>query len=153
MTNPSEMVLFLVWAVLGFIVLEVGAGYLHRYVFHGFLWRIHQSHHRPARGRMFEWNDVFAVIFASVPMALMMTAPSVLNSPQFAMGAGMTVHGLIYFVIHDLMTHNRWMPLQPRSRLARYWVQAHRIHHQKVTPEGQGPWGLFFVRIPGSPKI
>jgi beta-carotene 3-hydroxylase len=141
----DQVFYFSVWACLGFAILELGASLLHQKIFHGFLWRIHESHHRPVRGRIFELNDLFAVFFAAIPMALMVTSPSVLGSAQFALGAGMTVHGVAYFVIHDLMTHRRWFALNPKGRFARAWVQAHRVHHQRVDQEGQGPWGLFFI--------
>ena len=149
MVQLHNVLHFLVWAVFGFVAFELGAGLLHKYAFHGFLWRIHESHHRPVRGQLFERNDLFAVLFAALPISLMMTSSSV-QSAQFAVGAGITFHGALYFVIHDLMTHHRWFPMRPRGRWAQFLVQAHRIHHQKVTPEGQGPWGLFLVRLPKS---
>ena len=136
---------FILWSALGFILIETGSALLHKYVFHGFLWSLHESHHRPARDRLFEKNDVFALIFAAIPIWLMVGSPSVLDSPRFAIGAGITLHGLFYFVLHDLMTHRRWWPMNPRGRMISSIVQAHRVHHQKSTAEGQGPWGLFFV--------
>jgi beta-carotene 3-hydroxylase len=136
---------FLCWVGAGFFLIEVGSGMLHKYLFHGVLWFLHESHHRPRRDRLLEENDVFAVIFALIPLWLMTGSPSVLDSPRFAIGAGITLHGFFYFILHDLMTHRRWWPLNPRGRWIAAIVQAHRVHHQKASREGQGPWGLFFV--------
>ena len=146
MTDWYPWGVFAAWVVVGFVLIEVGAGWLHKYVFHGFLWSIHESHHRPRRGRVFEANDVFALIFAAIPMWLMLGSSSVLDSPRFAIGAGITLHGFAYFILHDLMTHRRWWGVRPPGNWAQGVVQGHRVHHQKATPKGQGPWGLFFVR-------
>ena len=50
--------------ILGaFLFMEFMAWFTHKYVMHGFLWILHKDHHI-RDGRKFEWNDLFAVIFA-----------------------------------------------------------------------------------------
>ena len=49
--------------IAGFLFMEFMAWFTHKYVMHGFLWVLHKDHHI-RDGRKFEWNDVFAVIFA-----------------------------------------------------------------------------------------
>lgn len=136
---------FLFFAALGFAAIEFGSAWLHRHLFHGILWRIHETHHRAPRGVHLEWNDLFAMVFGGIPMALMMMAPSVTDSAQFAFGAGMTFYGAIYFVIHDLMVHRRWGAIEPRGTWIKRVVQGHRVHHQTTKPEGQGPFGLLYL--------
>ena len=49
---------------LGTLAGMEGVAYVaHKYVMHGFLWSLHESHHRPRAG-VFEKNDWFAAIFA-----------------------------------------------------------------------------------------
>ena len=58
-------------AFLGtFIAMEGVAWSNHKYIMHGFLWSLHESHHKPRKGR-FELNDFFFVFYASVAMVLM----------------------------------------------------------------------------------
>ena len=63
----------------------------------------------------------------------------------FAAGIGMTLYGFLYFWIHDGLAHKRWSPPRfLRPRWAEIVKKNHRIHHQKATKDGQGPYGLFF---------
>ena len=45
----STLVPFALLAAVAFVAMEVLAYVLHRWVFHGPLWRIHRTHHDPAR--------------------------------------------------------------------------------------------------------
>jgi beta-carotene 3-hydroxylase len=96
-------------AVVVFIALFVGAllameavAYLtHKYLMHGPLWFLHRSHHVPHAG-WFEWNDVFAVLFAT-PSILFIHAGVRDGSWMLPVGLGMTGYGLIYFLFHDVV--------------------------------------------------
>ena len=55
--------------VLTVIAMEVFAIVAHKYVMHGFGWGWHRSHHEPRTG-WFEKNDLYAVVFAGVAIAL-----------------------------------------------------------------------------------
>ena len=137
----ASLMSILLWACIGFLSIETGGALIHKFLFHGPLWFIHSSHHRPKRGQILELNDLFAVAFSLLPIWLMMGSSSV-ETPRFAVGLGMTVHGAAYFILHDLMTHRRWWPLNPVGESARKIVRHHRVHHQRVDRAGQGPWGL-----------
>jgi beta-carotene 3-hydroxylase len=122
---------------------------LHRYLFHGVLWPIHRTHHRPGKAR-FELNDVFSLSFALVAVALLLEgAPLPLESWSVGLGAGMSAYGLAYFLLHDLLTHRRfglgrgWAARAPRpvARLA----EAHRRHHRSFEKTGLPPYGFLNV--------
>jgi len=49
---------------IGFLGIELLAALIHRYLMHGPLWWIHQSHHKSKGG--WEMNDWFAVLFATL---------------------------------------------------------------------------------------
>ena len=46
-----------------FAAMEGIAYLMHKYLMHGALWVLHESHHRPRQG-VFERNDLFGVFFA-----------------------------------------------------------------------------------------
>lgn len=130
------------WMILGivsgFIGLEIVSVFIHKYLFHGLLWRIHQTHHQKRKGA-FEANDLFSLIFALLGLSLLTQT----HLPYiWGMGLGVTLYGVLYFFIHDLMAHRRFYPLKGPKFLS-FWIHGHRRHHQKVDKRGQGPWGLF----------
>lgn len=138
-----QIVTFLGWIILGFAGMEVISYLVHRFVFHGLLWDIHRSHHEPTHG-LFELNDLFSLLFAGISMYLMyqgMASP--FTSAHFGVGLGIAVYGLLYFVIHDLFAHKRFMPFKSDNKLMRLIRYAHQRHHQSIDKEGQEPYGLF----------
>lgn len=129
--------------IVGFFGVELASYFLHRHLFHGALWFIHQSHHRARRGA-FEWNDVFSFGFAGLAVFLMVTRPE--PDFWFAVGAGISTYGTLYFIAHDLYTHGRWMRFESRFPGLNRIRQAHRKHHQSASQPGQEPYGLFWYR-------
>jgi beta-carotene 3-hydroxylase len=129
------------WAVLLGVagLMELWAMFLHGRLWHGVLWFSHRSHHVPRRG-WFEFNDVFAAFHAVVATGLVMAGLEWQLWLAAAVGFGMTLFGVAYFLVHDGLIHGRL----PVAFLARYaWARrvrdAHRVHHQRVG----GPYGLF----------
>ncbi|RYZ13387.1 MAG: beta-carotene hydroxylase [Comamonadaceae bacterium] len=100
----------------------------HKYVMHGAGWSWHASHHAPRTG-WFERNDLYAVVFAGLAIALIWFGTSGTPPLQW-IGAGMTLYGALYFVAHDGLVHRRW-PFRwtPRSGYLKRLYQAHRLHH------------------------
>ncbi len=134
---------FIGWLLLGFAGMEIISYLVHRFIFHGLLWEVHRSHHEPNHG-LFELNDLFSVFFAGVSIYLMylgMNAP--LESIAFGIGSGIATYGMLYFIIHDLFAHKRFMPFKSDSRIMRLIRYAHQRHHQSIDKEGQEPYGLF----------
>jgi beta-carotene 3-hydroxylase len=113
----------------------------HRWLFHGPLWFIHRSHH-VSRKNTFEINDLFSVFFGVIGAGLMIFS-GVDNSAASAIGLGITIYGALYFVLHDLFTHRRFLPFGSGNRILLAVRAAHQRHHQKSTKDGVGPYGLF----------
>ncbi len=115
----------------------------HRFLFHGVLWRIHQTHHLPRRFFL-ELNDVFSICFALLSIGLMIFAQNpLLDSIAFPIGLSVTVYGAFYFVLHDLFTHRRFLPFKSENKILRAVRAAHQRHHQTVEKPGSEPFGLF----------
>ena len=140
------MLRFLLLAAAAFAAVEVASYVLHRWVFHGVLWRLHRTHHDPAHGHGdgFEWNDLFSVGFAAVSLALLWAGRGApVAGTAFPLGVGIAVYGALYFVLHDLYAHGRLGPLKMRNGAAQSVKRAHGRHHQSLSKEGQEPYGLF----------
>ena len=138
-----EVLLFTIWILVGFCGMEVISYLIHRFIFHGVLWKIHKTHHTPDHG-LFEANDLFSVFFAAISIAMMyygMSDP--MGSAVFAMGLGIALYGVLYFIIHDLFAHKRFVPFKSDSKIMRLIRRAHRNHHQSIDKPGQEPYGLF----------
>ncbi|QQS39974.1 MAG: fatty acid hydroxylase [Acidobacteriota bacterium] len=134
---------FALLTFLGFAGLEAFSYVVHRWLFHGILWKIHKTHHYPRRG-VFELNDLFSVGFGSVSVLLMVFAEHPLSeSIAFPIGLGIAIYGVIYFIVHDLFTHRRFLPFASRNGILLSIRGAHQTHHQTVEKDGQEPFGLF----------
>lgn len=132
--------------------MEAFAYFAHRYLFHGPLWFLHKSHHAARKGK-FEWNDLFGLFFAPVSMTLMggWLAPDWLVI-TFPIGLGMTMYGAVYFFIHDIYTHRRFLTLNFKSRWLTEMRAAHRVHHSKVDKAGQEPFGFVLFETAQRPS-
>lgn len=130
----------------GFAGMEVAAYALHRWLFHGPLWRIHQTHHTHEGHDHgpFELNDVFSLGFAAASMGAMWTGRhDPLGSTAFPLGLGVALYGGAYFVLHDLYTHRRFLPFKTDNKAAQTIRRAHQRHHQTADQTGHEPYGLF----------
>lgn len=137
------MIQFLLLTISGFATMEIFSYIVHRYVFHGVLWRVHQTHHTPRKG-WFELNDVFSIFFALVAICLMVFAEKPLfASLSFPIGLGITIYGILYFILHDLFTHRRFLPFKSQNNILLKIRAAHQKHHQSIEKLGIEPFGLF----------
>jgi beta-carotene 3-hydroxylase len=132
--------------VITIAAMELFAYAMHRWVMHGFGWFLHASHHRPRPGR-FEWNDLYAVIFA-LPSIILIYGGIQAGWGDWAtaIGAGIAAYGAIYFGFHDYIVHRR-LPhrIVPRSAYFKRIVQAHRLHHAVETREGAVSFGFLYA--------
>ncbi|HWK34997.1 beta-carotene hydroxylase [Sphingomonas sp.] len=131
------------------IGMEGFAYVMHRWVMHGPGWVLHASHHRPRTG-MFEWNDLYAVIFAIPSIVLLAGGVRWGWWPGWTwIGAGIAAYGAIYFGFHDVIVHRR-LPLRwlPRGRYLKRIVQAHRLHHAVETRRGAVSFGFLWAPRP-----
>ena len=130
--------------------MEAVAYYTHKYVMHGFLWSLHESHHVVKHDRL-EKNDWFAVIFAT-PSILLIYLGVNFYDPLLWLGLGMTAYGAVYFTFHDVLVHRR-IPHRytPKGGYLRRVVQAHHMHHATKRKEGAVSFG--FVYSPPTEKL
>jgi beta-carotene 3-hydroxylase len=122
-----------------------GVAYLaHRYLMHGPLWFLHESHHVPGQGR-FERNDWFGVAFSLPSIALIWLGTH--GHPRLLwVGLGMAAYGLLYFVFHDVVVHRRVrLPMRPKGRYLRRIIQAHLIHHRTHDKDGAVSFGFLYA--------
>lgn len=124
----------------GFLFMEFMAWFTHKYVMHGFLWILHKDHHSPKK-KLFEWNDLFAVIFA-LPSFLLIYFGLLHGNPYMtALGAGIALYGLAYFLFHDVFYHRRIRLFgEARSWYFKAIVRAHDDHHI-----GKNNYGFLFM--------
>ncbi len=129
---------FALFTLLGFVGLEVFSYIVHRWLFHGVLWKIHRTHHTPRRG-VLEANDVFSLFFALISVGFLVSGNSVL----IPIGLGIAIYGVVYFIAHDLFTHRRLLPFGSNNRILMTIRAAHQRHHQTAEKNGFEPYGLF----------
>lgn len=134
--------------LLTVLAMEFVAWFTHKYVMHGILWNWHEDHHRPHHHKegFFEKNDLFFLVFA-IPSAISYIVG--LSTPHFWLlfvGIGISIYGLIYFLIHDVYIHRRfhWFK-QLDNAYSRAILRAHGAHHAKTTKEDGESFGLLVV--------
>ncbi len=122
-----------------------GVAYLvHRHVMHGGLgWRLHRDHHE-AHDHAFERNDLYAVVFTAIVIAVFVGGNWIWPLQPIAIGA--TLYGVLYFIVHDGLVHQRW-PFRhvPRKGYLRRLYQAHLLHHATEGREGAVSYGFLYA--------
>jgi beta-carotene 3-hydroxylase len=142
------------WLYYSFVTLcavvgmEFMAWFTHKFVMHGFLWRWHEDHHLPHHEKdgFWEKNDLFFLVYAIPSMFCYIYGSSAQNWTLFFIGVGISIYGLIYFLIHDVYIHRRfsWFPLLDNA-YSRAILRAHGTHHAKRTKEEGESFGLLVV--------
>ena len=130
--------------------MELFAWWAHKYVMHGWAWAWHRDHHEPHDNTL-ERNDLFAVVFGSVVIA-MFAIGHVWSEVLWWVAVGITAYGLIYTVIHDGIVHQRWFRWVPTRGYAKRLVQAHKLHHAAIGKEGGVSFGFVWARDPARLK-
>jgi beta-carotene 3-hydroxylase len=146
----SDWLIYLAVFLAVFLGMEGAAWATHRYVMHGWLWSLHESHHR-ARESWFELNDLFGFFFAGVSITLIL-AGTFFYTPLLFAGLGMTAYGAVYFLVHDVLVHRRVEHgFVPRDGYLRRIYQAHRLHHAVDGRDGCVSFG--FLWSPPAEKL
>jgi beta-carotene 3-hydroxylase len=101
------MMFFLIFMGI-FLLMEGITWCTHKYVMHGFLWYLHADHHQPKYAGIFERNDAFFVIFAIPSMLLIIFGIEAGVDFRVPIGAGIAAYGLGYFIVHDVIIHQRF---------------------------------------------
>ena len=129
-----------------FITMEGITWCTHKYVMHGFGWFLHEDHHQPGYPHVFEKNDAFFIVFAIPSMFLFLFGTYTTHTYLFYIGLGILCYGIAYFLIHDVLIHQRfkWFKNTNNTYL-RGLRKAHKIHHKNMGKEDSQCFGMLFV--------
>ncbi len=132
--------------VLGtFFIMEGITWLTHRYVMHGFLWYLHEDHHNP-QGHVFEKNDAFFLIFAIPSWLCIMLGLQNKVYWVAAIGFGIALYGLAYFIVHEVIIHQRfkWFT-RSNNTYVKTIRWAHKMHHKHLGKQEGESFGMLMV--------
>lgn len=134
----------IIFIILGFAAMEFSGWFIHKYIMHGPLWGIHKTHHQPSNS-FFELNDLFSIFFGSIAVLLIFLGVGDFDF-RFWMGVGISLYGISYFFIHDVLVHRRikWLD-RPKSSFLLGIFKAHQAHHATNKKNDAVSFGLFVV--------
>jgi beta-carotene 3-hydroxylase len=129
---------------LTFAGMEVFSWALHKYVMHGFLWTIHQSHHSHRKG-IFEINDIFSGFFGGACVFCIVYGLE--KQPELLfVGIGIFVYGFLYFLLHDGFIHQRFPFFRKtNNKYIKALQKAHFAHHKHHQKDGGESFGLLWI--------
>ncbi|MGZ5135419.1 MAG: beta-carotene hydroxylase [Flavitalea sp.] len=131
--------------VLTFLIMEGITWATHKYIMHGWLWYLHEDHHRKRTG-FFEKNDMFFIIFAlpSFSAILIGTIESIYWMQ--AIGFGVMTYGAAYFLVHDVIIHQRFKWFSKSNSIYIQAIRrAHKMHHKHLDKEEGESFGMLYV--------
>jgi len=132
-----------------FLGMEFVAWFAHKYIMHGLLWIWHEDHHQPALKKegFFEKNDLFFLVFA-IPSAACYMLGSYYPDLRYLLyiGIGISIYGLVYFLIHDVYIHQRFKWFKHLNNpYSKAILKAHGAHHANQNKHGCVSFGLLWV--------
>ena len=139
------MIEYILITLFTFCIMEGITWLTHRYVMHGFLWYLHEDHHKKGTG-FFEKNDWFFVIFA-IPSWLCIMLGS-MNQVYWvvAIGAGIALYGFAYFLVHEIIIHQRFkLFTRSNSKYIKAIRWAHKMHHKHINKDEGESFGMLLV--------
>jgi beta-carotene 3-hydroxylase len=137
--------IYVLFTVLVFCLMEGITWLTHRYVMHGFLWYLHKDHHQKGEG-FFEKNDAFFVIFAVPSWLCIMLGSMNQNYWVVSIGAGIAMYGFAYFVVHEIIIHQRFKLFsRSNNRYIRAIRWAHKMHHKHIGKDHGESFGMLIV--------
>lgn len=140
------MIVFYIFiCLLTFFLMEGITWLTHKYVMHGFLWYLHEDHHKP-HGNIFEKNDAFFLIFAIPSWLCIMLGLQSQNYIAAAIGFGIALYGFAYFMIHEVIIHQRikWFT-RSKNKYIRVIRWAHKMHHKHLDKHEGESFGMLYV--------
>lgn len=129
-----------------FCLMECVTWITHKYIMHGLLWILHDDHHNKSHS-FFEKNDYFFVIFACISMTFYVLGTFVVDLGfMFYIGIGITLYGFAYFMVHDILIHQRFKLFSRTNNFYfRALRKAHKMHHKHLGKEDGECFGMLFV--------
>ena len=144
---------FIAITLFTFFIMEGITWLTHKYVMHGFLWYLHEDHHKPT-GHAFEKNDAFFLIFAIPSWLCIMLGLQ--NNVYWvaAIGFGIALYGLAYFIVHEVIIHQRfkWFT-RSNNKYVRAIRWAHKMHHKHLDRHNGESFGMLYVHKKYRDKI
>lgn len=137
---------FILTTIATFLIMEGITWCTHKFVMHGFLWYLHEDHHQPKYQGVFEKNDVFFVIFAIPSIALFYFGVQPELNYLFFIGLGILCYGIAYFLIHDVLIHQRFKWFKNTKN--KYLIglrKGHKVHHKHLGKEEGECFGMLNV--------
>lgn len=137
--------LFIFIGLVTFFIMEGITWLTHRFVMHGFLWYLHEDHHKKGEG-FFEKNDAFFLIFAIPCWLCIMLGLQYQAYWVAAIGSGIALYGLAYFVVHEVIIHQRFKFFtRSNNTYIRTIRWAHKMHHKHLGKQEGESFGMLFV--------
>jgi beta-carotene 3-hydroxylase len=138
-------IVYVAIALLTFLLMEGITWLTHKYVMHGFLWYLHEDHHKKGPG-FFEKNDAFFVIFA-IPSFLCILLGTIYQIYWVvSIGAGVAMYGAAYFLVHDIIIHQRFrLFTRSNNSYVRAIRWAHKMHHKHLDRFDGESFGMLLV--------
>ena len=138
--------IFFIFIVLAaFFTMEGITWLTHRFVMHGFLWYLHRDHHQKGPG-LFEKNDAFFLIFAIPSWLSIMLGLQHKNYEVAAVGFGIALYGLAYFIVHEVIIHQRFKWFTRSNNIyVRSIRWAHKMHHKHLGKQDGESFGMLLV--------
>ncbi len=135
--------------LITFVLMEGVAWSMHKYVMHGLFWNLHEDHHvRDNHDSFLELNDSFFVFFSVMAITAFSLWSLFSWNVSLGIGIGISIYGLVYFVIHDLFIHQRikiWRNTKNPYLLA--IRRAHKMHHKHINKEDGECFGMLWVPL------
>lgn len=142
MTNGM---IYLLITTVTFIFMEGVAWFTHKFVMHGLLWVLHKDHHQK-KPHFFEKNDFFFLIFAAPSILLFFFGAEAGFNWMFYVGLGILLYGIAYFIIHDVVIHQRfkWFS-RSNNTYIKTIKRAHKMHHKHLDRHDGESFGMLFA--------
>ena len=139
--------MFGITIVVTAIFMEAVAWWMHKFIMHGPFWNLHEDHHvKDNHDTFFERNDYFFVFFAIISISSF-TLWSIFGwMIPLAIGIGVFIYGVAYFIIHDLFIHQRikiWR--NTNNRYLKAIRRAHKMHHKHLGKHEGECFGMLWV--------
>ena len=131
-----------------FIFMEFNAWFMHKYIMHGFLWKLHKDHHKKDHKSWFERNDAFFLFYAILSIVSFFLWETGTLSLGLPIGIGIFLYGLTYFLVHDIFIHQRFKFFKKSNNIyAKALRRAHKIHHKNINKEKGECFGMLWVPL------
>jgi len=93
-------------------------------------------------------NDAFFVVFAVPSMLLFLFGTYTEYRFLFFIGLGILLYGIAYFLIHDVLIHQRFKWFKRTNNwYLKALRKAHKVHHKNMGKEDSQCFGMLFVPI------